>query len=217
MVSVIGFLELYSSYALRILCFIGWLIIAKRYSKSVLDRQVSIYFMLYVGIYIIWSTLMIFTDYSYVVYLVFWVLISVFKFYFFVTTLSEIFKWEKFLTLLSTFFLLIPTIVASILSYFQESYYSLNTMDFYNKIFFLFVSIIILHKILKNVFFIHNLKSFFIFSGFVLYFSLHIVGRVLLMYGQDWQFNKTANLISLFFWLGSTFFIWNINKSKHLF
>ena len=63
-----------------------------------------------------------------------------------------------------------------------------------------------------------NIESFFIYTGFALYFGLHILASntVSLNFRQYWFFAQYATLISLIYWTGSVFFIWKI-KSKHLF
>ncbi|MBT6994658.1 MAG: hypothetical protein HN952_06880 [Candidatus Cloacimonetes bacterium] len=217
MVWVIDLLDSYGSGLLRIICLTVWAIISNKQTESNFSDKIGKYFIDYLALYVVWNLFMIFTNFSGNVYLVFWSLVNILKFIFFIKIIVELFSWEKWIASIVILLLMIPSIFASVFSYMRDDYYPLNTIDFYNKILFLVLSIVILSNILKSESFVQNLKAFFIFSGFVLYFGLHIVGRVLLMYGQDWQFNKMANLVSLFFWLGSTFFIWNIKKSKHLF
>ncbi len=63
-----------------------------------------------------------------------------------------------------------------------------------------------------------NIESFFIYTGFALYFGLHVLASntVSLNFRYYWFFAQYATLISLIYWIGSVFFIWKI-KSKHLF
>jgi hypothetical protein len=114
--------------------------------------------------------------------------------------------------------LALPILLAAILSYINRSYNPINTTDFYNIILLLLGTVIILRKLLSNEMFIKNIEAFFIFSGFALYFCLHILASNTFTLGflENWNFGQNATIVSLIFWLGSTFFIWKI-RSKHLY
>ncbi|MCF7814515.1 MAG: hypothetical protein K9N40_08550 [Candidatus Cloacimonetes bacterium] len=112
--------------------------------------------------------------------------------------------------------LAIPSTLAAILSFVQKSYSPINTTDFFNIILLLLGTMIILRKLLASDMFINNIESFFIFSGFALYFCLHILASNVISLGflENWNFGQYATTISLIYWLGSVFFIWKI-RSKH--
>ncbi|MCK4653192.1 MAG: hypothetical protein KAU01_01980, partial [Candidatus Cloacimonetes bacterium] len=108
-------------------------------------------------------------------------------------------------------------ILATILSYTHRSYNPINTTDFYNIIILMLGTVIILRNLLSQESFLENIEAFFIFSGFILYFGLHILASNTLSLGflENWNFGQYATMISLIYWLGSIFFIWKI-RSRHL-
>lgn len=111
-----------------------------------------------------------------------------------------------------------PVILAAVLSQLKRTYNPINTTDFYNIILLLCGTVVILRNILSIGSFVDNIESFFIYTGFALYFGLHILATntVSLNFRHYWFFGQYATLISLIYWVGSVFFIWKI-KSKHLF
>ncbi|MDO9576480.1 MAG: hypothetical protein Q7J16_01210 [Candidatus Cloacimonadales bacterium] len=158
---------------------------------------------------------------SNVTYIIFWIIASIFELFFVTKILFLILSDKKkhadiFYITMSV--LAIPIILAAILSYTNRSYNPINTTDFYNIILLLLGSVIILRKLLTTDMFIHNIETFFIFSGFVLYFCLHILASNIVSLGflDNWNFGQNATIVSLIYWLGSIFFIWKI-RSKHSF
>ena len=154
------------------------------------------------------------------VYLIFWVIVSVFEL-FFVTkilflTLNPL-KPNSELFPITVSVITIPIILAAILSYSNRSYNPINTTDFFNIILLLLGTIVILRNLLSSENFLNNIESFFIFSGFTLYFGLHILASNSLSLGfiENWDISRYMTIVSLIYWLGSIFFIWKI-KSKHL-
>ncbi len=154
------------------------------------------------------------------VYLLFWVIASVFELFFITKILfltlnpskpnSDIFP-------ITVSVITIPIILAAILSYTNKSYNPINTTDFFNIILLLLGTIVILRNLLASENFLNNIESFFIFSGFALYFVLHILASNSFSLGflENWNFGKYATIVSLIYWLGSLFFIWKI-RSRHL-
>jgi hypothetical protein len=156
------------------------------------------------------------------VYLISWCIVSFFELYFILAILFKLLsKQEEF----SDFFyitllvLSIPVIAATVLSFSKRSYVPVNTADAYNQLLLMLGSIIILKKLLSKDIFIKNLESFFVFSGFVLYFGLHtLVSNVIFFdFLKNWNFAQFATFLSLSYWLGSSVLIWKIRQSLHLF
>ncbi|HPR16861.1 MAG TPA: hypothetical protein PLD62_01305 [Candidatus Cloacimonadota bacterium] len=151
-------------------------------------------------------------------YLVFWGITSIFELYFVLKVVFMVLSSEahKDIFYISITILAIPSLIATILSFIHRSYNPINSTDFFNIIILLLGTMIILRKILSSPDFLENIESFFIFSGFALYFCMHIVASNVLTldFLKNWSFGQYATIVSLIFWLGSVFFIWKI-RSKH--
>ncbi|MCD4795677.1 MAG: hypothetical protein K8R49_00695, partial [Candidatus Cloacimonetes bacterium] len=143
-----------------------------------------------------------------IVYLFFWVIVSIYEFIFIIKILFISFnakkKHSEILTITISV-LAIPIILSAILCVTTKSYNPINTTDFYNILLLMLCTIIIMYNLLSQKNFIENIESFFIFSGFVLYFGLHILASnaISLDFLQNWNFGQYATLISLVYWLGS--------------
>ncbi|MBN1327093.1 MAG: hypothetical protein JW996_04005 [Candidatus Cloacimonetes bacterium] len=162
---------------------------------------------------------MMVTSRSNIVYILFWSLVSIYELFFVLITLFRLARAKKdysdiFVIIVAI--LAIPIILAAILTWTNRSYSPINTTDFYNLILLTLGSILILRSLLLQESFLDNIESFFIFSGFTLYFGLHILASNALSidFMKNFNFGKYANLISLIFWLGSVFLVWKI-RSKH--
>ncbi|MFC1898357.1 hypothetical protein ACFLYJ_02175 [Candidatus Cloacimonadota bacterium] len=182
-------------------------------------------FIIFLGIFIIWNLTMItarsFNLRTNLIYLFFWATVSIFELYLVAKILFTILSDKKKhsdIFYITMSILAIPIILAAILSYTHRSYNPINTTDFYNIILLLLGTVIILRKLLSNEMFLQNIEAFFIFSGFALYFCLHILASNTFSLGflDNWNFGQNATIVSLIYWLGSIFFIWKI-RSKHSF
>ena len=181
--------------------------------------------MIFLLIFIIWNIFAILfsnnTNLARYIYLFFWAIATIFEFFIILKALFISLNLEKSqntIFMIILFILSIPVILAAVLSHTKRTYNPINTTDFYNMILLLFGTVMIIRNILSTNFFVDNIESFFIFTGFALYFGLHILASntVSLNFRHYWFFAQYATLISLIYWIGSVFFIWKI-KSKHLF
>lgn len=154
------------------------------------------------------------------IYLVFWSIISIFEYFYIFYVLFLLIAKEKsrIIFILVFAILSLQTLIAALFSFLRRSYDPLNASDFFNIIILLLGTIIILRRLLQEEKFVDNIESFFIFSGFVLYFCLHILATNImsLNFLGNWSFGQYATIVSLLYWLGSLFFIWKI-RSKRLF
>ena len=221
---MIEFIQRYGAALLRPLVIIGWIFVYKKNTKYTYLTSFSLkYFICFFLIFIIWN-IFAFSFSSNVlvarlIFLFFWILISIYEFYYILKALFLSFNAEKkhndiFVITLSV--LAIPVILAAILCHTNKTYNPVNTTDFYNMILLMLGTVIVLKNLLSYESFMENIESFFIYSGFVLYFGLHILASNVIPFGirQNWLFAKYATLISLIYWLGSAFFIWKI-RSRH--
>ncbi len=222
---MIDLFHIYGTAFLRICTLVCWLFILKKSSYKGINTITIKYFMGFLGIFIFWNISMIFSKVFFrqavIVYLFFWVIVSIYEFIFIIKILFISFnakkKHSEILTITISV-LAIPIILSAILCVTTKSYNPINTTDFYNILLLMLCTIIIMYNLLSQKNFIENIESFFIFSGFVLYFGLHILASnaISLDFLQNWNFGQYATLISLVYWLGSTFVIWKI-RSKHSF
>ncbi len=222
---MIDLFHIYGTAFLRICTLVCWLFLLKKSSYKGINTITIKYFMGFLGIFILWNILMIlskvFFGQAVIVYLFFWVIVSIYEFIFIIKILFITFNTQKkhseiFTITISV--LAIPIILSAILCITTKSYNPVNKTDFYNILLLMLSTIIIMYNLLSQKNFIENIESFFIFSGFVLYFGLHILASnaISLDFLQNWNFGQYATLISLVYWLGSVFFIWKI-RSKHSF
>ena len=222
---MIVFIQQYGAAILRPIVFICWLLLYKNITKSKLTSINIKLFMGFLLIFIIWNIFAIFSSgnpqLARYVYLFFWVVATIFEFYMILKSLLLSLILDKNQNKMLVVILLIlstPVILAAVLSQIKRTYNPINTTDFYNIILLLCGTVVILRNILSIGSFVDNIESFFIYTGFALYFGLHILATntVSLNFRHYWFFGQYATLISLIYWVGSVFFIWKI-KSKHLF
>lgn len=219
---MIEFIQQYGTALLRPLVIIGWIFIYKKNTVYTYLTSFSLkYFIGFFLIFIIWN-IFAFSFSSNIlvarlIFLFFWILISIYEFYYILKALFLSFNAEKkhndiFVITLSI--LAIPVILAAILCHTNKTYNPVNTTDFYNMILLMLGTVIVLKNLLSYESFIENIESFFIYSGFVLYFGLHILASNVIPFGirQNWFFAQYATLISLIYWLGSVYFIWKIRS-----
>lgn len=209
---------------MRIAAIIGWVVLLQKQNYDNINKISIQYFIVFLGIFIFWNSSMFiirwFGGRTNSAYLVFWTIASVFEFFYLLKILFMILSdTEKHndIFYITIVVLSIPSALAAILSYIQKSYNPINTTDFFNIILLLLGTMIILRKLLDSKMFMANIESFFIFSGFALYFCLHILASNVISLGflENWNFGQYATTVSLIYWLGSVFFIWKI-RSKHL-
>ena len=223
---MVDFFTQYGAAILRVLVLICWLILLKNSSFQGINSIAVKYFIIFLGLFILWNISMIlskvFIGRAIVIYLIFWAVISIYELFFIVKVLFITLKAQETHSEILTItisILAVPIIVAAILSYTNRSYNPINTTDFYNIILLMLGSVIILRSLLSRESFLENIESFFIFSGFTLYFGLHILASNAFLLSVKligyWNFAQYATLISLIYWLGSIFFIWKI-RSRHL-
>ena len=223
---MITFIQQYGVAVLHPIVLICWFLVYKNKSGDSKFTDYSIKaFMIFIIIFILWNLFAIIfsknTNLARSIYLFFWVIITIYEFFVIVKALFislDLGKSQNKILVIILLILSIPVILAAILSHTKRTYNPINTTDFYNLILLLFGTVLIIRNILSIEFFVDNIESFFIYTGFILYFGLHILASntVLLNFRQYWSFAQYATLISLIYWIGSVFFIWKI-KSKHLF
>ena len=219
---MIEFIQQYGAALLGPPLIIGWFFVYKKNTACTYLTSFSLkYFIGFFLIFIIWN-IFAFSFSSNIpvarlIFLFFWVIISIYEFYYILKALFLSFNAEKkhndiFVITLSV--LAIPVILAAILCHTNKTYNPVNTTDFYNMILLMLGTMIVLKNLLSYESFIENIESFFIYSGFVLYFGLHILASNVIPFGvrQNWFFAQYATLISLIYWLGSVYFIWKIRS-----
>lgn len=217
---MIDFLNVYGTATLRVFTLIFWFLLFLKGKFQGHNLQAIKYFVIFQGIFILWNIFMILSDKSRIVYLIFWAIISIYELFFIIKILFAILNAQKThseIFNITISILAVPIILATILSYTHRSYNPINTTDFYNIIILMLGTVIILRNLLSQESFLENIEAFFIFSGFILYFGLHILASNTLSLGflENWNFGQYATMISLIYWLGSIFFIWKI-RSRHL-
>lgn len=221
---MLQFISSYASSFLIAINFILWFLYFKKFPLKEINRIAVYYFIIFLCIYTLWNISSsignrISNSTGIVIWLFYWTTISIFELVFiinFIFNLNQIHRKYHDLLIIIITLISIPVILASLLCWANKSYNAINIADFYNMILLMIGSITILRFLLMSPKFLDNIESFFIFSGFTLYFSLHILaGNVLsINFLKNFNFVTMANLISQIFWLGSLFFIWKI-RSKH--
>ena len=223
---MINFIQQYGAAIMRPIVLICWFLIYKKKSReSKLTNFSFRMFMIFLLIFIIWNMFAIlFSDninLARYIYLFFWAAATICEFFIIVKALFislNLGKNQNKMLIIILLILSVPVMLAAILSHTKKTYNPINTTDFYNMILLLFGTVLILRNILSNEIFVDNIESFFLYTGFALYFGLHILASntVSINFRYYWFFAQYATLISLIYWIGSVFFIWKI-KSKHLF
>jgi hypothetical protein len=214
------FINEYGSAILRIITVIFWVVLYRKSRLTGINRFALNCFLIFLTIFVLWNILMLVFERSPRVYLVSWCAISVFELYFIVAVLFKLISKNKEYSeffLITVFILSIPIIAATVLSFSKRSYGPVNTADSYNQLLLLLGSIMVVRTLLSKELFLENLESFFIFSGLILYFGMHILASNLFFINflDNWNFGQYATFISLIYWSGSTVVVWKI-KSSHL-
>jgi len=224
---MIEFINSYGTALLFALNLVFWLLYYGNYkylTKNTVNYRIIKFFISFLFIFSIWgiSTFiseLLSNNIKILIWLFFWTTLSIFELFFVLSALFQLTGAKQryhdlFIILIAI--VAIPIILASIMCWAQKTYSPINTADFYNMMLLMVGSIMIVRLLLQKHNFIDQIESFFIFAGFLLYFSLHILaGNVLSIdFLANFNFVTFANLISLIFWLGSLFFIWKI-RSKH--
>lgn len=219
---MIDFIQLYGAIIMRPIVLICWFLVYKNKSEESEFTDYSIkLFMIFLLIFIIWNVIALRFQKDIVlsryIYLFFWAVVTIYEFFIIVKALFISLILEKKQTKILIIVLItlsIPVILAAILSHTKETWNPINTTDFYNMILLLFGTVFILRNILSIGSFVDNIESFFIYTGFALYFGLHIIAsnKLSLDFLSYWPFGQFATLISLIYWTGSVFFLW---KLKH--
>jgi hypothetical protein len=223
---MVNFIQQYGVAVLHPIVLICWFLV---YKKTPGDSQLTKYsikiFVIFLLIFIFWDLFaIIFEDNKILarfIYLFFWVIITIYEFFIIGKALFislNLGKNQNKILIIILLILSVPVILAAVLSHTKKTYNPINTTDFYNMILLLFGTVLILKKILSNETFVENIESFFIYTGFALYFGLHILASntVSINFQHYWFFAQHATLISLIYWTGSVLFIWKI-KSNSLF
>lgn len=222
---MIEFIQQYAAIIMRPIVLIGWFLVYKKTLNSTLSKFSIKLFMIFLIIFIIWNIFaMIFSEnvvLARYIYLFFWALITIYEFFLVLKSLLislNIKKNQNSILIIVLLILSTPVILAAALSHIKRTYNPINTTDFYNIILLLCGTVVIIRNILSVGNFVENIESFFIFTGFALYFSLHILASntFLINFYNYWFFGQYSTLISLIYWIGSVFFIWKI-KSRPLF
>ncbi|MCK4358575.1 MAG: hypothetical protein KAW92_07495 [Candidatus Cloacimonetes bacterium] len=200
---MIDFIIFHRLGILHFLNLFFWIYIYRKNTLKGLNREAVKYFVYYLAAFIIWDTLMIVSGYSARVYLIFLAIVCIYELYFILTILFKLAGWDYvwFAILIPA----LPTILGIILSLKYKSYQPANTVDFFNSVILLIGSTLVLFYLLLKKPFIENIETFFVFSGFILYFGLHILASNIMIFGffKHLVFAKNATLIGLIYWLGS--------------
>lgn len=203
---------------LRLLNLIFWILLVKKIKFSGTNLFVIKSFIVLFVIFTFWNLMMILSDKKGAVYLFFWAVTSMYEIYFIISTLLKLSNQDySFLSLIISGLLSLPIAFAAILAFKTKSYRPVNNVDFYCIIFLAVLSAVNLRFILTKVSFVKNIESFFIFSGFIMYFGLHILATNTTIFDflKNWDFVQNATMISLIYWLGSVLLAWKI-RSKHM-
>jgi hypothetical protein len=214
------FVNEYGTAILRIFTVLFWIILYKKTELKETNKFVLNCFMIFLILFVISNFLMLVFQRSPQVYLISWCIISIFELYFIIAVNFKLFSESKEYSdifLITVFVLSIPVIAATVLSFSKRSYGPVNTADSYNQVLLLLGSIMVVKTLLSKASFLENLEAFFIFSGLILYFGMHILSSSLFFINflDNWNFGQYATFISLFYWSGSTVVVWKI-KSTHL-
>ena len=200
---MIDFMIFHQLGILRVLNLVFWFYVYKKSGLTGLNKETVKYFVYYLAVFSLWNILMIVSEYSGRVYLLFWAVISIYELFLFITILFKLAGWDY------AWFAIgipaLPIILGAILSIKYRSYQPVNIVDFFNSVILMIGSALILRYLLLKKPFIENIETFFIFSGFILYFVLNISTSNILAFDalRHWVFAQNATLIGLIYWLGS--------------
>ena len=200
---MIDFIIFHRLGILRVLNLVFWFYVYKKSHITGLNKETVKYFVYYLAVFTLWNILMIVSEYSGRVYLFFWAIISIFELYLVITILFKLAGWNyaRFAIGIPA----LPIIIGTILSLKFENYQPINTVGFFNGLILVIGSILVLWHLLLKKPFIENIETFFIFSGFILYFGLHVLSSNIQTFGllKNWVFAQNSTLIGLVYWLGS--------------
>ena len=188
---------------LRVLNLVFWFYLLKKSNITGLNRDAVKYFVNYLALFTIWNILMIISENSGRVYLFFWAITCIYQLYFILTILFKLAGWNY--VWIEIIIPALPTTLAAILSFKYSNYQPVNIVDFFNSLILLTGSVLIVRYILLKKSFVENIETIFIFSGFILYFILHILASNILTFDflKYWSFGKNATLIGFIYWIGS--------------
>lgn len=200
---MIDFIILYKLPIFRVLSLLIWYYLYRKNNLTRLNREAVKYFINYLALFTVWNILMIVSERSGRVYLFFWAIISIYELYLVITILFKLAGWDY--SWLAIVIPALPITLAVILSLKYSNYQPVNTVDFFNTLILMIGSTLILQYLLFKKPFIENIETFFIFSGFILYFGLQILSSNILTFDflKYWAFGQNATLIGLIYWLGS--------------
>jgi hypothetical protein len=213
---MIPFIIKYHLAILNILNLVFWTILYIRLDRN--RRSIKL-FVMYFLLFTVWDFSMIISNNSWKVYLLFWSIISIYQLYFVFTILIELVGREsKWSALPLVAIPSLPVILASIFSVQFKSYQPVNTADFFTSLLLFTGSLLVLREIIFKKPFWENIETFFIFSGLILYFGLHLLASNVLVFGElrHWIFASNASLVSLVYFLGSTICIQSIRSRYSL-
>jgi len=193
-------------HKLSILNFINlfiWLYFYNNKNMTGLNKFVVRYFIYFLAIYTFWDVMMILSEHSGNIYLFFWTAISIYELYFIITVLFKLAGWDYIWLAVSIPAL--PIFLGAIFSYYYGSYQPVNVVEFFNALIILIFSVLVLRYLLIKEEFAENLESFFIFSGFILYFFLQILATNIMSFNflKHWYFSEISTLLVQYFWFGS--------------
>lgn len=200
---MIDFIILHQLGILRVLNLAFWFYLYKKSNLTGINRDAVKYFVSYLALFTVWNILMILSENSGRVYLFFWAITTLYQLYFILTILFKLAGWNY--VWIEIIIPALPTTLAAILSFKYSNYQPVNIVDFFNLLILLTGSILILRYILLKKSFVENIEAIFIFSGFILYFILHILASNILTFDflKYWSFGKNATLIGFIYWIGS--------------
>jgi len=204
----------------NILCWFAYLLICNRDHNFKFRSTLITLFIIFQGLSVSWNFAMKIFDRSPIIYILFWSIVIIFELFYvlYIITFRKLNINSYYLIILSILAVIsMPVIISAFLTLHLENFGILNTTDVYYLIILMLGCIYILYHNLKQEDFIENIEIFFIFSGFVLFFSLNILLQNVLMfdYSRFWSFRQFSTILSQIYWLGSVFIIWKI-RSKHL-
>ncbi len=217
---MLDFINLYGSALLRILNLILWSYWFNQNKFKGFNKKAVLYFLGFNFIHVIWNTSMFIGDSHPKIYIIFWIVIVIFEIVMILSILYSIKglheKYHDYY-IITLAVLSIPVILAGVISSIKWDYKPINVTDFNVQILIAFGAIWILREILNQDNFIQNIEAFFIFSGFIMLFSLDTLASNSQLFGflRNWRFRQMSTLISQVFWLGGVFSSWKI-RSKYL-
>lgn len=170
--------------------------------------QTAALLMVYLGIMILQSLLMLLTGYAFLTYIVFFAVIMIFEL-FLLLRINQLVLGKRlpFIPVLVPISLVI--IAAAVHSILTESTQIINIIDFWTLILkfllcFLFMTIIIIKNLVDRF-----LEAFFIIVGFALLFISQMFdsGFKFMDYLSGWDFAQISGILVLSYWLWSILWI----------